>query len=851
MKYFKFVLILFALMLTMMSGYSATINLTSNLQNFYSFNTDYTDEVGSNDITNYGGSLVSGKISNAVEYSGASNDHGNFTSFPLPSAANYTMALWVKSDDATNANEFLYGVQQNVGANIVSLNFDSSGRLKATHRTNNGVEITATTTTDYMDGTYHLVFVTWIYENRTLNIYVDGSSNSVASGNNGGADSLSITKELVLGAYNDKGIISTTTDFTGQIDALGIYTRVLNATDFINYYNSGIGLEYPFSLTPIIQVNVTDNQYMTASPINVSMTTLSDVNMSIYINGILNQSFTETNFTTALIELSEGGNNLSFRAVDVNGFTENNLTVYLDTIQPHLSVSNFTEINSYYVNFSRLMNYSDTNLDTCLVTTNGESFSCTNESYLYSITGNHTFNVSVNDSAGYVNNSLNNIVFLNPYQRFHIANNGTLLSSFTFGGTLFSGTEANFTTYNSVLSLGSNTLEFSKSGYGTQNFTFQLTNTSSLNITFNVSLATINVFIKDQATLQTISGPIFNLDFIGPVGFNTSTSTGLATIPGLLSLGDYTMVTTSSLYNTENTFFSFNNQEILNLTIYVYNSTAANSGYVVIEVLDGDGAPIQDVVVQAKQWISSQSAYIAVSEGKTAQDGKDELNIILDDEIYKFTATKNSVTTTTVEQIISTANNGKTITLTLIIDTSSVPSFKFENVIADATESFNTTTNTSSITFNWTNTDGIDIIGCVNAYRIQNYKETRIQTNCTTSDSATLIKAYTLDLSSYDYVLRAEFSSNGDYFPVKSFRHYKVGNIFAILAEYGIHLYLLIVLNILSIYAGIKLENFALGTGGLIISSILAIVIAPTIITTGVASFLLFVGVITLYGGTR
>jgi hypothetical protein len=311
------------------------------------------------------------------------------------------------------------------------------------------------------------------------------------------------------------------------------------------------------------------------------------------------------------------------------------------------------------------------------------------------------------------------------------------------------------------------------------------------------------------------------------------------------------LIVTSDNYETESIFFTFSNQESLDLTVYVINSTYIKTGFVEVLVLDDNGAPLEDVTVQAKQWDVNQSDYIRVSEEKTGTDGKGELNIILDDKIYKFRAFQGGTSIESNEQIITTANNGKTITLTLIVDAEDIRNYEFEKVTTNVTESFNNLTNTTTITFEWNNEEGTDLTGCINAYRVQSYQLQRISTDCTTSSSATKVKSYTLNISGYSYKVIAEFKQGNSYYAVEEFNYYSEGNIFEILRENNLHWFILIALNIVSIWGGIRLENIFIGTMGLIISSLLSIVIAPTLVTTTVAGFLFFIGAVTLYGGAR
>lgn len=852
---FKIIIFVVLMIILLAAGFGTIATDDNNDRAYYNFSNAGVDATGRAGTLSATGTptAVDGKSGQAYYYDGSENyDNAALT---VVSAYPFTINAWVNMteiDSGTTRNGGIVAIGAGSGFNPYYGIFVNGGLPKANARPTGAGESAATATTNITGAGW--VMLTAVFASNTdRRIYVDGvnEANDTASAVfSAGVDTVAVGQNA--DSQSDQF-------FKGAVDEASIWNKTLSSAEISQLYNSGNGIFWNFAntTTPTITTNLTSGGYYNHNNISVLSTATQAVNMSVSINaGAFVGLATASTSSTNTINFTEGENNLSFKAIDEYGTSHNNFTIYIDTKNPSLNVTSYTRWNISYsfTNFANTINYSDTNFDTCLVTTDeSKTFSCTNSSYTFATVGNHTFNVTVNDSANNQNTSTNNLIYINPIQqfRFNDTNNNQLITDYTFAG--LSSNNDTIRIEADDFSNGVHQLNFSKTGYITTTYSVTFNDTMKLNETFAVRESQIIVNIKDRNNLSKVSGENFTLEFIGTTGFVATTTNGTRTITGLLAAGDYDLFMTSDNFTTEEIEFTFTDEEQLNLTIYTSLKNASSTGYVVIEVIDVDGQPISSATVSARQWNTATSSYISVSHGTTINDGTASLNIILDTKQYVFRATKGNSQIDSVQQVISTANNGKTITLTLAAGTGNLPSYIFNGINYNSTHVFNATTNISTVTFDWYNTNGWDVTACVNAYRLQHGNEILLtgSLNCTTSDSGTIIRNFAINTTYDTYILKTEFQQNGELYPVKVFYVYSDSSIFKQLANYQLHYFVLIFLHITSVMVGLTIRNIYIGSIGMIISSLIALAIAPTLITSTVAITMTFIGVITLLGGSK
>lgn len=214
--------------------------LTDNLVSYWKLDEssgNAGDSVGSNDLTNNNTVTYSlGKINNGGDFVAANSESFTASGFPSMTGGVHSVAFWFKADVidgaarfpyilrnvADNANYYIY-VYQNGGVNKIALaSWNGSGQT--------GFDSAATIST----GTwYHFVGV---FNGASSIIYLNGSSDATGS-----------TLTINSGTDLNIGANSGASFYDGMIDEVGVWNRVLTSDEVSTLYNSGAGLQYPFT----------------------------------------------------------------------------------------------------------------------------------------------------------------------------------------------------------------------------------------------------------------------------------------------------------------------------------------------------------------------------------------------------------------------------------------------------------------------------------------------------------------------------------------------------------------------------------------------------------------------------
>jgi hypothetical protein len=199
-----------------------TSTLTEGLLAFYKLE-DLTDSSGNgNTLTNNGGvTFSSGKIGDAANFNG-----NNWLSSNLGSVSEFTASIWCNVP-TIEGNQFLisnWGLGSNSffiakspigsiwgGVNSAFFNWDGSD-------------------TPINDQWIHAVFA---YNGSNVKVYIQGqNSNTVSSSGSVSLETLNIARAS-----------GEPFNATGQIDAVGIWSRALTDAEVTELYNAGAGLE--------------------------------------------------------------------------------------------------------------------------------------------------------------------------------------------------------------------------------------------------------------------------------------------------------------------------------------------------------------------------------------------------------------------------------------------------------------------------------------------------------------------------------------------------------------------------------------------------------------------------------
>jgi len=692
----------------------------------YKFENDVLDASDNgNDGTNYGTTDIAGIIDRGRDFDG-SNDWVD-----IPETSNlgvnddFTLNQWV-SFDATGSNPMLWSsgdgtpyarLYNNAGTSLVLDYWDGSVNSFVIY------SITLNTSQWYM--------ITSIMDrtnDRGL-LYLDGEE--VGNFSIATLGALTTGRDFKLGQRNSVGY------FNGQMDEVGTWNKALTSDEISNLYNGGDGLQYPFEIAPS-QVLTTDLQdYYTSNDIsiNINSTIITDFNYSF--NGGANTQFdANTNQTQLNLTGVEGLNNLTIWT----NTTEDNLTFTIDTVLPNISLTAPSEINTFNFNFDNVTSCSDSNLDTCLITTDeGETFSYTNNSYDFATSGNHTYNVTATDLAGNTYSLNDNLILVNPYAFIYVEDEASnIVTNYSLLGINENNGYMSIPYYNSGLTIGETLVEFNVLGYAITDLSVNLTTASpNYNNTFIVSTAKIVLNIYD---LETGALMTENVD----VELIATNYTGTA-VSGQLNIsqvsfydGDYTLNLVSTNYESEAVFFSYTNQEIFNLNAYMLPSNTTNLGVLNVKA-ETSLDTLKNQLINLLKWDSSSSSYITVGQSKTDSNGDAFFNVELGTTFYKVTGTRSTETITSPEQKIIASG-----TVIFLIFSDSIEEY-VDYTASDILYNLTNTSHNSThelITFGWNDPNNLAAEACLIINRLNGAKATELSENCVSSANGE-IQVYT------------------------------------------------------------------------------------------------------------
>lgn len=817
--------LMFIIMISM-----AFADLTTNGQ--VGFSLDDADNTGSNpdDIT---GSGNDGTNTNAgTGYPGILNEAFNFTQgsssvvdTPYNANSDFTVSVWFNTS-ATGIYSAITGAESGTtnGWKLIFYN-DNTLRLSVS----NGARTTYTmgVAGEFNDGDWHNAFIRFDDGPDRWEVWIDGHIE------------LNMTNTMTAPTNNIDIGHGNANYYTGAIDMFLVYNDLKPVSDVNVSYNGGAAYNPYAVITPTIQTNLTNGAYYDHDNISVSVNTTSLVNMSYSIN---NNAFTSIcnncNDTNLYINFSEGQNNVSFKSIDVNGQAHNNLTIYIDTINPSLTVTNDTSYSSYTIDFSSIVSCSDTNLDYCNITIdNGDVISYTNNSYTFTYNGNHTFNVTAVDLAGNTNSSTGNLLLINPEQQiwFYDIEGSAYITNFTINGSSYTN-RFNFSVFD--YDYGTHSFLFASPGFETGTFSVALSNTSDINTTINIQQARFLIYLYDADTNSLITGSNFSLVLEGILGYNFTTSTSFFNISNAIALGEYLGIISSDDYETEEIYFTFEGNATQSINAYLIPSNYTNLGFITIQAYQSDNTPYQYIQAYAKEWFASSSAFLKVEETQTGGDGQAEIKVILEDRIYLFCIyTDNEGETCTKDsERITVTENGKTIPITVEQRITTQDSF------ADLlTFTENITVYTSNTTgfrnlyvkFDWVDLSGFNLEMCYNIYKDYSYTQTLEDSGCITGSAGTYEQIYLLN-SSFGYIvdIDAEIDNRLENMYYKVFPSADdSGNINNVLtskgwASLGLILYLIIYMTVIALlkepFKGVVVTFFALFGVNFIFNSLMS-----------------------------
>jgi len=278
------------------------------------------------------------------------------------------------------------------------------------------------------------------------------------------------------------------------------------------------------------------------------------------------------------------------------------------------------------------------------------------------------------------------------------------------------------------------------------------------------------------------------------------------------------------------------------------NATAINTGFVTIQVKDDISNFVESAIISLLEWKSTESAFVSVAECQTNVNGRCNLNIELNDKLYKFQAAKNGASTITNSQIIDTT--GQTFTIVLsVLDQAVVTDL--EGLSATFTEFGNPdSTNISIAKLTWNDANSIVQQGCIYKYKVTGFSKQLIGQNCSSADSGELFLVSQIN-QTYGTYLEGVVIYNGITSVIDSLNYKGTQDISKSLQEVGLDVYLPLVFLLIGLGIGIYFGNLYISIISVIVLEWLAIALVPSVISTSIGVTVTILGALILWGMSR
>lgn len=161
--------------------------------------------------------------------------------------------------------------------------------------------------------------------------------------------------------------------------------------------------------------------------------------------------------------------------------------------------------------------------------------------------------------------------------------------------------------------------------------------TLPFNESFSVSVANLTISLKnafDDSYIYENSSIS-----VSGVGTFTTVTANISLVDITLTSGSYTASVVSENFTYAQTTFSFTNQEILEITLYVYPDNQTNLGTAIIDVYDGFSNTVGSADVRIQEYKPATGSFVEIGQATTDGNGRAEFPVILEDRTYRFFAT--------------------------------------------------------------------------------------------------------------------------------------------------------------------------------------------------------------------
>jgi hypothetical protein len=243
--------------------------ITDNIQGSWKF--DESSGNGSdatanaNNLTNNATVTYSaGKINNGANFVRASSQYFSITNAAqtgLGLNSNYTFAGWVKFATIPSSGQYYEilrkwysGVNTNPGPSFTFQNPSGTTQLQIGYGepdVSGNDQVYAHVNWSPSTGVWYFLASTLHPSDNTVGLYINGVSQSITYSNSGTtAHAIGTnTSPFTFGTYYSGG--STGNFLDGSLDDWSVWTRVLSGAEITTLYNSGTGLQYPFTVATV------------------------------------------------------------------------------------------------------------------------------------------------------------------------------------------------------------------------------------------------------------------------------------------------------------------------------------------------------------------------------------------------------------------------------------------------------------------------------------------------------------------------------------------------------------------------------------------------------------------------
>lgn len=229
------------------------MSLTDNIVSYWKLDEssgNAADSVGSRTLTNTDVTYTTGKISNGAVFDGDSaklvrsaEDLGitnawTFTCWVKPAAADMNGKNILDIRPNTGAVNYI-GIQGVANMAVRALFFNSSGSVVKDYKSSNNA---------LSNGNWTFICLSW--DGTNYNIYINGNADNAVKTKDNSGTMTNTSRNLYIGVEAGSG-----NWWNGMIDEFGYWSRALSSDEITALYNSGNGLQYPFTTTSIKSIN--------------------------------------------------------------------------------------------------------------------------------------------------------------------------------------------------------------------------------------------------------------------------------------------------------------------------------------------------------------------------------------------------------------------------------------------------------------------------------------------------------------------------------------------------------------------------------------------------------------------